>query len=112
MPNSRTIVRSSPLPADWLLSGIDSNDSVCAMARVYRFVQVDVFTDRLFGGNQLAVFLEPEGLSDSEMQSIAREMNLSETTFVFPPTQSDAVARVRIFTPGAELPFAGHPTDG
>jgi trans-2,3-dihydro-3-hydroxyanthranilate isomerase len=82
------------------------------MARSYRFIQVDVFTDRLFGGNQLAVFLEPEGLSDAEMQSIAGEMNLSETTFVFPPTHSGAVAKVRIFTPGAELPFAGHPTVG
>jgi trans-2,3-dihydro-3-hydroxyanthranilate isomerase len=82
------------------------------MARVYRFVTVDVFTDRLFGGNQLAVFLEPEGLSDDEMQAIAREMNLSETTFVFPPTRADAAARVRIFTGSRELPFAGHPTVG
>jgi trans-2,3-dihydro-3-hydroxyanthranilate isomerase len=82
------------------------------MARVYRFVQVDVFTDRLFGGNQLAVFLESEGLSDDEMQAIAREMNLAETTFVFPPTTAEAAARMRIFTPGRELPFAGHPTVG
>jgi trans-2,3-dihydro-3-hydroxyanthranilate isomerase len=81
--------------------------------RTYRFVQVDVFTDHIFGGNQLAVFLEPDGLSDAEMQSIAREMNFAETTFVFKPTQPEkAVARVRIFTPGAELPFAGHPTVG
>src|SRR3954453_3218581 len=82
------------------------------MPRVYPFVQVDVFTDRLFGGNQLAVFLDPQGLSDDEMQAIAREMNLAETTFVFPPTTPDAAARVRIFTPGTELPFAGHPTVG
>jgi trans-2,3-dihydro-3-hydroxyanthranilate isomerase len=82
------------------------------VSRTYPFVQVDVFTDRIFGGNQLAVFLEPEGLSDVEMQAIAREMNLSETTFVFPPTRHDALARVRIFTPSAELPFAGHPTVG
>jgi trans-2,3-dihydro-3-hydroxyanthranilate isomerase len=80
--------------------------------RTYPFVQVDVFTDRIFGGNQLAVFLEPEGLSDDHMQAIAREMNLSETTFVFPPTCPDCVARVRIFTPHQELPFAGHPTVG
>jgi trans-2,3-dihydro-3-hydroxyanthranilate isomerase len=80
--------------------------------RSYPFVQVDVFTDRIFGGNQLAVFLHPDGLSDAEMQSIAVEMNLAETTFVFPPTQPDSVARVRIFTPGRELPFAGHPTVG
>jgi trans-2,3-dihydro-3-hydroxyanthranilate isomerase len=80
--------------------------------RSYPFVQVDVFTDRIFGGNQLAVFLAPDGLGDAEMQSIAVEMNLAETTFVFPPMRSDAVARVRIFTPGRELPFAGHPTVG
>jgi trans-2,3-dihydro-3-hydroxyanthranilate isomerase len=82
------------------------------MSRAYPFVTVDVFTDRQFGGNQLAVFLEPAGLSDAEMQAVAREMNLSETTFVFPPTLPDCVARVRIFTPGQELPFAGHPTVG
>jgi trans-2,3-dihydro-3-hydroxyanthranilate isomerase len=82
------------------------------MARVYRFFQVDVFTDRLFGGNQLAVFLDPHGLTDDEMQAIAREMNLSETTFVFPTTQSGAAARVRIFTGSREMPFAGHPTVG
>jgi len=82
------------------------------VSRTYQFVQVDVFTDRIFGGNQLAVFLEPEGLSDEEMQAIAREMNFSETTFVFPATRQDATARVRIFTPSTELPFAGHPTVG
>ncbi|MBV9133668.1 MAG: PhzF family phenazine biosynthesis protein [Chloroflexi bacterium] len=82
------------------------------MSRAYRFVQVDVFTDRIFGGNQLAVFLEPDGLSDAEMQAIAREMNFAETTFVFKPTQASATARVRIFTPWRELPFAGHPTVG
>jgi trans-2,3-dihydro-3-hydroxyanthranilate isomerase len=82
------------------------------MTRRYRFVQVDVFTDRIFGGNQLAVFLEPDGLTDEEMQSIAREMNLAETTFVFEPTQPQSAARVRIFTPTTELPFAGHPTVG
>jgi trans-2,3-dihydro-3-hydroxyanthranilate isomerase len=82
------------------------------MPRTYPFVTVDVFTDRQFGGNQLAVFLEPAGLSDAEMQAIAREMNLSETTFVFPPTRPDCVAHVRIFTPVQELPFAGHPTVG
>jgi trans-2,3-dihydro-3-hydroxyanthranilate isomerase len=77
-------------------------------------VQVDVFTDQIFGGNQLAVFvdLEPGALSDIEMQAIAREMNLAETTFVYPPTRPDCVANVRIFTPARELPFAGHPTVG
>ncbi len=82
------------------------------MPREYRFVQVDVFTDRLFGGNPLAVVLDPAGLADTEMQAIAREMNLSETTFVFPPTRADCAARVRIFTPVRELQFAGHPTLG
>lgn len=78
----------------------------------YRFAQVDVFTDRVFGGNPLAVFLDAEGLSDDEMQAIASEMNLSETTFLFPPEHEAHAARVRIFTPTAELPFAGHPTVG
>jgi trans-2,3-dihydro-3-hydroxyanthranilate isomerase len=78
----------------------------------YRFIQVDVFTNRPFGGNPLAVFPEAEGLSDEEMQMIAREMNLSETTFVLPPDDPKADVRVRIFTPGMELPFAGHPTIG
>lgn len=80
--------------------------------RTYRFVQVDVFTDHIFGGNPLAVFPHAEGLTDVEMQAIATEMNLAETTFVLPPTHPDCVARVRIFTPGRELPFAGHPTIG
>jgi len=80
--------------------------------RPYRFVQVDVFTDRVFGGNPLAVFLDGRGLTDGEMQAIAREMNLSETTFVLPATRADCAARVRIFTPASELPFAGHPTVG
>ncbi|MBV9168823.1 MAG: PhzF family phenazine biosynthesis protein [Chloroflexi bacterium] len=82
------------------------------MPRSYPFEQVDVFTDRVFGGNQLAVFLEPDGLSDAQMQAIALEMNISETTFVFPSTRPDCAARVRIFTPRRELPFAGHPTVG
>lgn len=76
------------------------------------FVQVDVFTDRIFGGNPLAVFPDGEGLGEGDMQAIAREMNLSETTFCLPPTRSDCAARVRIFTPARELPFAGHPTLG
>jgi len=78
----------------------------------YRFIQVDVFTDRPFGGNPLAVFPEAEGLTDEEMQQIAREMNLSETTFVLPPQATGADFKVRIFTPGGELPFAGHPVVG
>lgn len=79
--------------------------------RTYRFVQVDVFGCGPFTGNPLAVFPEAQGLSDAEMQAIAREMNLSETTFVTEPTGGGDVC-VRIFTPGMELPFAGHPSLG
>jgi len=82
------------------------------MAREHDFVQVDVFTERVLRGNPLAVFLDGRGLDDGEMQAIAREMNLSETTFVLPATRADCAARVRIFTPARELPFAGHPTVG
>jgi trans-2,3-dihydro-3-hydroxyanthranilate isomerase len=80
--------------------------------REYRFLQADVFTDRPFTGNPLAIFPEAEGLSTDEMQAIAKEMNLSETTFVFPPTDLKARLRLRIFTPGMELPLAGHPVVG
>jgi trans-2,3-dihydro-3-hydroxyanthranilate isomerase len=80
--------------------------------REYPFVQVDVFTDRVFGGNPLAVVLDGRGLGDGDMQAIAKEMNLSETTFLLPPTQAGCAMRVRIFTPGRELRFAGHPTIG
>jgi len=79
--------------------------------RAYRFVQVDVFGFGPFTGNPLAVFPAAQGLTDAEMQAIAREMNLSETTFVTEPTGGGDV-RVRIFTPGMELPFAGHPSLG
>lgn len=82
------------------------------MPRELLFVQVDVFTERVFGGNPLAVVFEAAALSDGEMQAIAREMNCSETTFLLPPTRPDCAARVRIFTPARELPFAGHPTIG
>jgi trans-2,3-dihydro-3-hydroxyanthranilate isomerase len=83
--------------------------------RRYLFVSVDVFTSVPLEGNQLAVFTDARGLSDSEMQAIAREMNLSETTFVFPrdaATENERGVRVRIFTVDEELPFAGHPTLG
>jgi trans-2,3-dihydro-3-hydroxyanthranilate isomerase len=73
---------------------------------------VDVFTDRMFGGNPLAVVLDGRGVTDTEMQALAREMNLSETTFVLPPEDPANDFRVRIFTPGRELPMAGHPTIG
>jgi len=78
----------------------------------YEFVTVDVFTERRFGGNPLAVFPDAEGLSDAAMQALAAEFNLSETAFVLPPENPQHHARVRIFTPRAELPFAGHPNVG
>jgi trans-2,3-dihydro-3-hydroxyanthranilate isomerase len=78
----------------------------------YRFVTVDVFTDRRFGGNPLAVFPDARGLSDADMQALAAEFNLSETTFVLPPEAPANTARVRIFNRTAEMPFAGHPNVG
>ena len=77
-----------------------------------RFVTLDVFTDRPFAGNPLAVVLDSEGLDDSAMQRIAREFNVSETVFVWPPEDARHRASLRIFTPIRELPFAGHPTVG
>ena len=82
------------------------------MANEYRFYTTDVFTDRMFGGNQLAVFTDARGLDAATMQKIAREMNLSETVFVLPPQTAAGTRAVRIFTPDRELPFAGHPTVG
>src|SRR4051812_40794444 len=76
------------------------------------FRQVDVFTDRGYFGNPLAVVLDGSNLSDAQMQRFAHWTNLSETTFVLPPTDAAADYRVRIFTPGGELPFAGHLTLG
>jgi trans-2,3-dihydro-3-hydroxyanthranilate isomerase len=80
--------------------------------RRYRLRWVDVFTDRALAGNPLAVVLQADGLSMVQMQAIARETNLSETTFILPPEKREHAAKVRIFTPYAELPFAGHPTIG
>ena len=77
----------------------------------YQFFICDVFTKHAFQGNQLAVLPEASGLSDEQMQQIAREFNFSETTFVFPPEQGQT-KRVRIFTPTSEVPFAGHPNLG
>jgi trans-2,3-dihydro-3-hydroxyanthranilate isomerase len=82
------------------------------MSRKLLFEILDVFTNRPFQGNQLAVFPSPQRLTKSRMQSIAREMNYSETTFIFPPKGKEADASVRIFTPSEEIPFAGHPTIG
>jgi trans-2,3-dihydro-3-hydroxyanthranilate isomerase len=80
--------------------------------KTYPFVTVDVFTSKRFGGNPLAVITDARGLSDDDMQALAREFNLSETAFVLPPTNAANTARVRIFTPAYELPFAGHPNVG
>src|SRR5947209_17026193 len=80
--------------------------------RRYRLRWVDVFTERALAGNPLAVVLEADDLSPARMQAIARETNLSETTFVLPAASAGNAARVRIFTPHVELPFAGHPTIG
>src|SRR5580658_2648179 len=77
-----------------------------------KFFTVDVFTDRQFGGNPLAVFPDARGLTAPQMQAIAAEFNLAETTFVLPPQAPGHTAQVRIFTPRAEMPFAGHPNVG
>src|ERR1700729_2198354 len=82
----------------------------CLMQR--RYITVDVFTDRAFGGNQLAVVLDAGALSTAQMQAIAVEFNYSETTFVLPPRDAAHDAQVRIFTVTSELPFAGHPNVG
>ena len=80
--------------------------------RRFDFVTVDVFTSTQFGGNQLAVFPDAEGLSDREMQALAAEMNYSETSFVLPAANAANSAQVRIFNRTAEMPFAGHPNVG
>lgn len=82
---------------------------------IYEFIQLDVFTQTPLSGNPLAIFPDARGLSDAEMQALAREMNLSETTFIFPldgATEAREGKKVRIFTVEQELPFAGHPTLG
>ena len=81
-------------------------------SRRLSFYKADVFTDQPFGGNPVAVVPNAEGLTDREFQQIAREMNLSETVFVVPPTDPVASAKLRIFTPTQEIPFAGHPVLG
>src|SRR5438876_4413069 len=80
--------------------------------RTYEFVQLDVFTQRPLTGNPLAIFTDARGLDDGEMQALAREMNLSETTFTLPRDPATEAHKVRIFTVAEELPLAGHPTLG
>src|ERR1700679_1070624 len=77
-----------------------------------RYVTVDVFTDRIFGGNPLAVVLDAQDLNTAQMQAIATEFNYAETTFVLAPRVPEHSAHVRIFTPRTEVPFAGHPNVG
>lgn len=78
----------------------------------FRYLTADVFTDRRFGGNQLAVFPDARGIPEDALLPITREFNFSESTFVYPPADPANTRRVRIFTPGGEVPFAGHPTIG
>lgn len=78
----------------------------------YKYHTADVFTDKMFGGNQLAVFPDATGISDEQMMAITREFNFAETVFVLPPKDKKHTRRIRIFSPGSELPFAGHPTVG
>jgi PhzF family phenazine biosynthesis protein len=97
---------------DWWHRGFPHPVGTDAMPKPRRFVQLDVFANRLFGGNPLAVVVDAQGLDTHAMQRIARWTNLSETSFLLPPTQPHADYRVRIFTPRQELPFAGHPSVG
>jgi trans-2,3-dihydro-3-hydroxyanthranilate isomerase len=82
------------------------------MSRRYRYLHLDVFTSEAFGGNQLAVFLDARGLTAETMQAMTKEMNFSESTFILPAERPDTDIRMRIFTPGQEMPMAGHPTVG
>jgi trans-2,3-dihydro-3-hydroxyanthranilate isomerase len=100
LPGTRGIARQPP--------GAARAESL----RAYRYIHLDVFTDRRLQGNQLFVFVQPSGLDTETMQTMTRESNLSECTFVFPPEQAGTDYRVRIFTRTAETPFAGHPTIG
>jgi trans-2,3-dihydro-3-hydroxyanthranilate isomerase len=89
---------------------LEADDPV--MSRRYRYLHLDVFTAEKFGGNQLAVLTDAQGLAAPTMQAVAREMNFSETTFILPAERPDTDIRMRIFTPGREMPMAGHPTVG
>ena len=82
------------------------------MTSRYRYLHLDVFTGEKFGGNQLAVFLDARGLAAETMQAVPEEINFSESTFILPAERPDTDIRMRIFTPGGEMPMAGHPTVG
>jgi trans-2,3-dihydro-3-hydroxyanthranilate isomerase len=93
-----------------MVGGPQAGDSI--MTTRYRYLHLDVFTNEKFGGNQLAVFLDARGLTTGIMQAVTREMNFSESTFILPAERPDTDIRMRIFTPGREMPMAGHPTVG
>src|SRR5205807_624500 len=99
-----------PCGGEPIFPGPPTSVTITAMAD-YRYVVCDVFTDTPLEGNQLAVFTDGRGVADETMQALAREINFSEVTFVL-PAEAGGHARIRIFTPLAELPFAGHPTLG
>jgi trans-2,3-dihydro-3-hydroxyanthranilate isomerase len=107
MLNTFLVCCSLAMPAAAAQEPVEANQ-----ARTYRYDQWDVFTEEPLTGNQLAVFPEPQGLTKALMQSIAREMAFSETTFIFPPVDENVDFRVRIFGPNREFSFAGHPTIG
>jgi trans-2,3-dihydro-3-hydroxyanthranilate isomerase len=90
----------------------ETRDGFPIMTTRYRYLHLDVFTAEKFGGNQLAVFVDARGLSTGQMQAASREMNFSESTFILPAERPDTDIRMRIFTPGCEMPMAGHPTVG
>ena len=90
----------------------ETRDGIPIMTNRYRYLHLDVFTAEKFGGNQLAVFVDARGLSTDQMQAASREMNFSESTFILPAERPDTDIRMRIFTPGREMPMAGHPTVG
>src|SRR5713226_5252986 len=94
------------------LGGLVAQPPRAADPRAYRYIHLDVFTDRRLQGNQLLVYVQPVGLDADAMLGLTRESNYSENTFVFPPEQAGTDYRVRIFTRTAETPFAGHPTIG
>jgi trans-2,3-dihydro-3-hydroxyanthranilate isomerase len=94
------------------IGGGDSARTQAGNAGAYRYIHLDVFTDRRLEGNQLFVFVQPAGLDAETMQRLTRESNLSECTFVFPPEAAGTDHRIRIFGRTAEMPFAGHPTIG
>src|SRR5215469_7512620 len=101
------------IAAAFVRSSSSSRESTQQQARRFHFVQIDVFTSQRLQGNALAVFPDARGLTDSELQDIARETNLQETTFVFPrdpATERERGVKVRIFIPEEEIPFGGHPT--